>query len=251
MSALNTSAYDAKAPSLLVFTKSVPADKLEEYRCWQEEGKARGHRILGTESIKWFSFTAPEPDSKSGKLHETVVVMFKEGRDARKWMESKERAQWLEKAEKYDLHQTFSSAHLPLDDGSLGGFLTPNSVPKPTPPPPKWKSSLVVYAALLPTVALFSNILVPALFKALPAMTLLPTGLKMASSLIGSVIFMSWVAMPLSFKHVGHLVMPPAKDWPDIAMRIAKLVVIYGALISFASLLAGDFNLGSLINLLK
>lgn len=87
----------------------------------------------------------------SNSMKYAVAVLFKNNDMVGRWMQSKERMEWVQRAEQFALQRVFASAHIRLDDGSLGGFMAPSTIPAPKPPPPKWKVGVVTFCFFIPS----------------------------------------------------------------------------------------------------
>jgi antibiotic biosynthesis monooxygenase (ABM) superfamily enzyme len=124
-----------------------------------------------------------------------VVYRFDTREHLRAWLESDERAAWLERAEPHVVG--------PMRSRFVTGLETWFTVPgRPdTPPPPPYKMALLTWVALFPVLTLVVVIIGPVIQG-------LPTVPRLAITAAVVVPIMTWVVMPRVTRLLHHWLFP-------------------------------------------
>ena len=166
-----------EGPVTTTVTRRVKAGHEPFYESFLEGIIAAAARFPGHVGVEVF-----RPSSASTGEYR-VVYRFDTGEHLRAWLDSDERAAWLERAEPHVVG--------PLRTQFLTGleawFTLPNRLG--TPPPPPYKMALLTWVTLFPLITL----VVIALDPLLERLALIP---RLAVTTAVTVPIMTWVVMP-------------------------------------------------------
>jgi antibiotic biosynthesis monooxygenase (ABM) superfamily enzyme len=169
---------DTNGPVTTTVIRRVKPGHEPFYEQFLEGIIAAANRFPGHLGVEVF-----RPETASGGEYR-IVYRFDTAEHLRAWLDSDERAAWLERAEPHVIG--------PMRTQFLTGLETWFTLPgRPdTPPPPPYKMALVTWIAIFPLITLVVVILGPLLKD----LDLVPS---LAITTAVTVPIMTWVAMPL------------------------------------------------------
>ena len=158
-------------------TRRVRAGHEQFYEAFLEGIIAAAVRFPGHLGVEVFRPTS----ASTGEYR--VVYRFDTPEHLRAWLDSEQRAAWLERAEPH----VVGPLHTQILTGLEAWFTLPDS--HGTPPPPRYKMALLTWATLFPLITLVVTALEPLLER----LTLIP---RLAVTTAATVPVMTWVVMP-------------------------------------------------------
>jgi uncharacterized protein len=164
-------------PVTTTVTRRVKPGHEPFYERFLEGVIAAASRFPGHQGVEVF-----RPESASGGEYR-IVYRFDTGEHLRAWLDSAERAAWLERAEPHVIG--------PMRTQFVTGLETWFTLPgRPgTPPPPPYKMALLTWITIFPLITLVVVVLEPLLDE----LTRVP---RLAITTAVTVPIMTWLAMP-------------------------------------------------------
>lgn len=196
----------------VVVTHRVKDGQQDAYRRWQKGIDAAVSRFRGFVSTEVFEPRAGQPDW-------VVVFRFDNNDNLQRWFDSRERADWLARAE-----PLLESVKLHKVHGGLGGWFQLHPQGGGARVAPAWKQAMTVLLALYPTLMILLMVLSPQLAK-----LDLPVAVQMLISNVVSIALLTWLVMPASTR-VLRPWLDPRADPRTTAIGAAALFAVYTAM---------------------
>ncbi len=193
----------------VVVTHRVKPGSEVAYREWQHGIDTDVRQFRGFVSTEVFEPSAEQADW-------VVVFRFDSAASLQGWLDSKQRAEWLAKAE-----PLLESWHLHKVSGGLGGWFEVSKDGVGARVAPAWKQAMTVLVALYPTIMLLRLVLSPQL-------TDLPAAVSVMISAVVSVAILTWCLMPCATWMLRTWLDPRASS-RTTAVGTAAVVVFYAA----------------------
>ncbi|MFI0352707.1 antibiotic biosynthesis monooxygenase [Actinomadura sp. 9N407] len=175
----------------VVFTWDVRPGREKDFEKWASGVNQAGARWPGHLGATWLN--------SEGMRHRYYTVLnFTDEERLHAWLESDERAGWLERLD------GIATGHRRHTTGMETWFSLPGET---VPAPPRWKMVIVTFCAVYPMSLLIQLIIVP------PTLTW-PVALKAVTFPLLLVPVLTYVLMPLLSRILRHWLYPPGRAYP-------------------------------------